>query len=73
MNLEEKIVVVGVMGVIIALGAAIGAGVAWLIMTLWNACLVPISPDHIVQLKFWQTWGLIILLGLITRVFWRSK
>jgi uncharacterized membrane protein SpoIIM required for sporulation len=36
----------------------------WLAMLLWNGCLVG-AVVGVVKVGFWQTWGLIILSGVL--------
>ena len=48
----------------------IGAFGAWIVMLLWN-WLVPLFWKSAPILGFWETWGVVILLGIIVNIFKR--
>ena len=43
----------------------VGLLLAFPVMLLWNACLVPAVPS-ILEIGWLQAWGLTILIGLLT-------
>jgi|688.fasta_scaffold1044934_2 hypothetical protein len=56
-------VIVGLIGTVVLLGALMAFPVMW----LWNSLFVyyPILGTALVEINFWQAWGLLILCGLL--------
>lgn len=38
---------------------------AWPVMILWNACLIPAFPEIISPIGWMQAWGISILCGIL--------
>jgi hypothetical protein len=38
---------------------------AWPVMILWNACLIPAFPEIILPIGWMQAWGISILCGIL--------
>lgn len=51
----------------VVVGICIGAAVAALVWLLWTH--VAVAVFHAPAMTFWQTWGAILLVGFIVRVF----
>jgi len=57
----------GIIGVVVGgtmLGLLIGALFAWIMMLLWNSCLVG-TIVGVSAIGFWKAWGLIVLSGFL--------
>ena len=56
-------VIFGLIGTVVFFGALMAFPVMW----LWNALFVtyPILGTALVEISFWQAWGLLILCGLL--------
>jgi RsiW-degrading membrane proteinase PrsW (M82 family) len=59
---KSVVVVVAVVFGGLALGFGFGALVAWIVMLLWNSCVVPLG---VAAVGFWQAWGIMLLCGVL--------
>ncbi len=62
-----------IIGALLGLAIVIGiaAGIAAIVWQLWIH--VAVAAFHAPPLTFWQTWGAMILLGIISSYFRRAK
>jgi sterol desaturase/sphingolipid hydroxylase (fatty acid hydroxylase superfamily) len=64
---DNLIVIIGTVLGAITVIAAVGAVIAWIVMMLWNSVIVYLFGAP--ELTFWLSWGLIILLKILSSFF----
>ena len=62
MNLLDKLIIVAAG---LAIFLFISFLLAWPVMILWNACLIPAFPEIISPIGWMQAWGISILCGIL--------
>ena len=63
-----------ILGVILILGLVFGLMCleAWMVMALWNGCLVP-AVTFANQVGFWQTWGIMLICNVLFKNTYSSS
>lgn len=67
--MEKLIAFFGVIGILLIIAAVMAFPIMW----LWNACLVPALPTILVKIGFWQALGIKFLFGLLSYSSTSSK
>lgn len=73
---EEKgcAAVIGIVLFVLALAFGIICLEAWVVMALWNACLVP-AVTVLNEVGFWQMWGIMVVCNSLFKgwIHWGKK